>query len=257
MNASLRKCFESLQRLPIPALLYLIESLSSKSMKSYSSYGEDTLIFGVLSRYSLEFGKELELSYVDIGGWRPVSNSNTYSFYRKGFCGTVVEPNPHFRRLWKTVRPRDNYLEVGCSSLESELLLMFHDGASSNTFDPDFAQDISNNQPFQLQKSMMVPCLTLSSIIGKHLEFSRLPFILDIDVEGRDFEVVRTHNFKEGQRPVLILIEDRIKGRESLANSAIHSYLGQHDYTLIGRTALTSVYVDLNHELSKCLNPII
>ena len=257
MRSKLRKYLETLQRLPSPLFVNLIERITTRKLRTYSSYGEDALIVGLLSRYSLEFGKTLTLSYIDIGAWRPISASNTYIFYKQGQSGTVVEPNPHFRRLWRSTRPRDNYLEVGCSSSERENLLIFHDSASSNTFDLDFAKEITDKQPFMIQKSLKVYCLPLSTIISKHVAFSTLPFMLDIDVEGKDLEVIKTHSFSDGLRPILILIEDTCSQFNSLSQSEINIYLLSHDYKLVGRAALTSIYVDARHELSSCVSSII
>jgi hypothetical protein len=256
MKDSLRKYFEAMQKIRNPWVLQLLERVSSNSITSYSTYGEDCVIRGILDRYMLQFGEVLELSYVDIGGWRPVDGSNTYFLYRKGFHGTIVEPNPHFRQLWRSVRPKDYYLQVGCSSLEKEELLIFHDGAASNTFSSQFASQISSNQPFSIRRKLTVNCLPLSEIITIHLKHSPGAFLLDIDVEGRDYEVLLTHSFSKGQRPVLILIEDVAAGHGVISDSDINTFLSSKDYSLISRTAITSIYVDKTDNLSSCISSL-
>lgn len=256
MRKILGRLLERSQTLHIPYLTKLLERLTSRSKLSFSSYGEDTVLSGILSRYSLAFGKNLRLSYVDIGAWRPISGSNTYWLYRRGLRGTAVEPNPHFRLLWKVVRPKDNYLGVGCSSSKSENLLVFHDSAASNTFDNSFAAQISQEQSLPVIRTITVPCLTLESIINQHLALNEGPFLLDIDVEGRDYQVINTYNFPDGRRPIIILIEDTCGDGKLLRNSEINSYLFKHSYKLVARTAITSIYVDLNHELSSILTQI-
>lgn len=257
MHKILRRLLEMSQRLPIPYLLKLIEYLTSRSNTSFSSYGEDAILSGILSRYFLEFKKELKLSYIDIGAWRPMSGSNTYWLYQRGLSGTVIEPNPHFNLLWKAVRPRDNYLGVGCSSSESEELHIFHDNAASNTFDQNFATDISQKQSFILMKKITVPCLTLKSIVDKHLSIYDEPFLLDVDVEGRDFDVITTYEFPIGRRPILILIEDTCNDSNSIKDSKINMYLTSHSYQLVARSAITSIYVDLKQELSSILTSVV
>lgn len=257
MRKILGRLVERSQNLPIPYLLKLIEHLTSRSKRSFSSYGEDSILSGILSRYTLEFGKDLKLSYIDIGAWRPISGSNTYWLYRQGSRGTVVEPNPHFESLWKALRPKDHYLGVGCSSSETENLLVFHDNAASNTFDSSFAAQISQVQPFTIVKTISVPCLTLESIVNKHLSFDDGPFLLDVDVEGRDFQVISTYDFPIGRRPIIILIEDTGENAVVLRDSKINCYLLKHSYKLVARSALTSIYVDINHELSSILTWIV
>jgi hypothetical protein len=171
--------------------------------------------------------------------------------------GTAVEPNPHFRLLWKAVRPKDNFLGIGCSSSVTENLLIFHDNAASNTFDNAFAAQISQEQSFPIIKTISVPCLTLESIVMKHLLIHDGPFLLDIDVEGRDFEVINTYNFPVGRRPVIILIEDTCADDKLLVDSEINKYLFAHSYKLVARSAITSIYIDIDHELSSILTHIV
>lgn len=257
MRKILFRLVEMSQSLPIPALLKMMEHLTSRSKRSFSSYGEDAILSGILSRYSLAFGKDLRLSYIDIGAWRPISGSNTYWLYRRGLKGTVVEPNPHFRLLWKAVRPKDNFLGMGCSSSETESLLIFHDNAASNTFDNSFAAQISQEQSIPIIKKISVPCLTLESIVNRHLSLNDGPFLLDVDVEGRDFQVINTYDFPVGKRPIIILIEDTCKDDKLLMDSKINTYLLKHSYKLVARSAITSIYVDLDHELSSILTRIV
>jgi hypothetical protein len=168
-----------------------------------------------------------------------------------------VEPNPHFRLLWKAVRPKDNYLGVGCSSSEAENLLIFHDNAASNTFDNSFASQISQEQSFPVMKTISVPCLTLESIVNKHLSLYDGSFLLDVDVEGRDFQVINTYDFPVGRRPIIILIEDTCEDDKLLKDSKINTYLLKHSYNLVARSAITSIYVDQDHELSSILTCIV
>lgn len=253
----IRKYFEILQRLPIPLLQSALEKITSCKKISYSSYGEDVLLQGIMSRYMFEFKTPLKFSYVDIGAWKPITASNTYVFYKDGISGTAVEPNPQFRNAWKALRPRDNFLDFGCSSNENEILNIFHDSAASNTFDETFAEKISINQNLSIVRKLEVRCLTLSSIIDKHLSLFPGPFILDIDVEGRDLDVLLTFDFPAGKRPLLIIIEDIAESGLTVSESRIQDYLVRHSYKLVCRAAITSIYVDDFHQLSSILSSII
>ena len=125
---------ERLQSSPFKLLTLFVENFTSHKRMFYSIYGEDAIIMGLLDRYAMQAGRQLNLSYIDIGAWRPIKGSNTYFLYKMGSTGTVVEPNPHFKRLWKAVRPRDNYLAFGCGLEKSADLQIFHPSAASNTF---------------------------------------------------------------------------------------------------------------------------
>ena len=240
---------ERLQSSSFKLLTLFVENFTSHKRIFYSFYGEDAIIMGLLDRYAMQSGKQLDLSYIDIGAWRPIKGSNTYFLYKMGSAGTVVEPNPHFKRLWKAVRPRDSYLAFGCGLEKSADLQIFHPSAASNTFSSTFAEEISATQAHRVTNSITVPLKTLKEIISEHASKSDLPFMLDIDIEGMDYEVISSYDFPSGLRPIIILIEDKPPSGDSQDSSLIETYLNSQNYKLIARTVVTAVYVDENSNL--------
>ena len=235
---------ERLQNSPFKLLTLFVENFTSHKRTFYSIYGEDAIIMGLLDRYAMQAGKQLNLSYIDIGAWRPIKGSNTYFLYKMGSTGTVVEPNPHFKRLWRAVRPRDSYLAFGCGLEKSANLQIFHPSAASNTFSSTFAEEISTTQVHKVTSSLTVPLKSLKEIISEHVANSDLPFILDIDIEGMDYEVISSYEFPSGFRPTIILIEDKPPAGDSQDSSLIENYLNSQNYKLIARTVVTAIYVD-------------
>ena len=240
---------ERLQSSPFKLLTLFVENFTSNKRTFYSIYGEDAIIMGLMDRYAMQSGKQLNLSYIDIGAWRPIKGSNTYFLYKMGSTGTVLEPNPHFKRLWKAVRPRDNYLAFGCGLEKLADLQIFHPSAASNTFSSTFAEEISATQAHKVTNSITVPLKTLKEIISEHASKSDLPFMLDIDIEGMDYEVISSYDFPRGLRPIIILIEDKPPSGDSQDSSLIETYLNSQNYKLIARTVVTAVYVDENSNL--------
>ena len=55
--------------------------------ESYAQMGEDL----VCDHY---LGEPLKGVYLDIGAYEPIFLSNTYLFYKRGWTGITVEPNP-------------------------------------------------------------------------------------------------------------------------------------------------------------------
>ena len=217
--------------------------------KYYSFYGEDAVIQGILDKYKFDNGEEFNLSYIDIGAWRPIKGSNTYFLYKKGMNGTVVEPNPYFKKLWDSVRPQDQYLQFGCSNSPKESLQIFHSSAASNTMHIEFMKKISTEQHLKISGQLDVECLTIQEIIHLHQKLTSTPFLLDIDIEGLDFEVIKAFNFEKNLRPTLILIEEWLEQSENINSSEIFQYLESRDYLLIGKTVLTSIYIDKHSQL--------
>jgi FkbM family methyltransferase len=199
---------------------------------------------GLIDRYRMEFKQQLALSYIDIGAWRPVRGSNTFFLYKEGAHGTVVEPNPHLKMIWRATRPRDSYLPVGCGNQKFADLQIFHPSAASNTFSESFSHEITESQGYEVSQTLSIPLMTLQEIIESHLRETTQPFLLDIDVEGMDFEVLSSFDFPKGLRPIIILIEDMPSQIDMILNPRIDNYLTKHGYKLVARTIVTAIYFD-------------
>jgi hypothetical protein len=232
----------------------IFEVFFSRKKVSYSTFGEDLILEGLLNRYTFISGNKLEFSYLDIGAWKPISASNTYILYKKGYRGTVVEANHHLHTFWKILRPKDLFINIACSNDETVDLLLFHLTAESNTIDQNFANKISQAQKVNVSEIQMVKGLSLQEVVKFHKTTFHGDFILDLDIEGKDFEVLSKYNFEDNPRPVIILVEDVSETKESaFTQSNIHKYLTNAKYSLVGRSAITSIYVDLEHPASNIL----
>ena len=77
-----------------------IEGLKACS-GSYSQFGEDMILSPLFSR---EGPPKL---YLDLGCYHPLTWSNAYHFYRRGWMGVAVDATDKFRLAWKRYRPRD------------------------------------------------------------------------------------------------------------------------------------------------------
>jgi hypothetical protein len=70
------------------------------STRSYAQEGEDLLLARCLAYRDMGF-------YVDIGAHHPKRFSNTYLFYRRGWCGINIGAMPGSMSQFRRVRPRD------------------------------------------------------------------------------------------------------------------------------------------------------
>ena len=76
------------------------------SNKYYSQFGEDVVLrvlVGDLKKPGF---------YVDVGAYHPKHLSNTYYFYKKGWRGINIDPNPKSIKLFNLLRPSDINLNV-------------------------------------------------------------------------------------------------------------------------------------------------
>lgn len=214
------------------------------NFKSYSSYGEDAIFNGILKRLSWIMQEDLfsYRTYLDIGSFHPVRESDTYALYELGWRGTLVEPNTYFNLVVDENRPEDKLLNiaVNVNSGPAELL-MFSGGDSSNTLSSDFADRKATAQNTEVQNKILVECKTIEQIILDHIEFfKQVPFVMNIDIEGLDKDVINT--YPEYLDIPFIFIEDDILKSFS-DESEIKSIMFSKGYTPIASTLLTTLYL--------------
>jgi hypothetical protein len=225
----------------------LSERAWTKSRKSYSSHAEDLIIDSIISRHQFMTGEKINFSYLDIGAWRPIRGSNTYKFYKNGIRGTVVEPNPNLVNLWKSIRPKDQFIESACSQKKSLKLFEFGDLAASNSSNIKFVKFIMKIQKLSKPTAIKVKGMKLQEIIEKHIEKFPGKFLLDLDIEGEDEVTILNHKFTDSTRPLIILVEDHFQN--GILKSKIAKYLDKNDFALVGRSVITSIFVDKKSQL--------
>lgn len=227
------------------------------NFKSYSSYGEDAIFNGILKRLSWIMQEDLfsYRTYLDIGAFHPVKESDTYALYELGWRGTLVEPNSYFNVVVDESRPYDNLLNVAVNVEPGTAeLIMFSGGDSSNTLSTDFANRKSLAQNTEIKNKIVVECLTIEQIILNHVEcFEQVPFVMNIDIEGLDLDVIRT--YPEYLDIPFVFIEDAIL--ESFSEgSSIRSVMNEKGYAPIATTLLTTLYLKKDSRYFKHITKI-
>lgn len=227
------------------------------NFKSYSSYGEDAIFNGILKRLSWIMQEDLfsYRTYLDVGAFHPVKESDTYALYELGWRGTLVEPNSYFNVVVDESRPYDNLLNVAVNVEPGTAeLIMFSGGDSSNTLSTDFANRKSLAQNTEIKNKIVVECLTIEQIILNHVEcFEQVPFVMNIDIEGLDLDVIRT--YPEYLDIPFVFIEDAIL--ESFSEvSSIRSVMNEKGYAPIATTLLTTLYLKKDSRYFKHITKI-
>lgn len=227
-----------------------------EKFESYSSYGEDALFNGVLKRLSWIMQKNLfeQNTYIDIGSFHPVKESNTYFLYKHGWSGTLVDPNSYFNVLVHELRPND--ILYNCAvDIESgtKKFYMFGDMDSSNTLSPEFAERKKNSQHTGISWTAQVPTKTLNEIVTIHLDyFQRTPFFMNIDIEGMDLQVMETYS--HDVRIPFIMLED--ESMNFFNKSNIRVLMEDKGYKPIASTFLTTLYIDAKSKYANNLKKI-
>lgn len=203
--------------------------------RSYAQSGEDIVA-------DTELEKKKKGFYVDIGAYHPKLFSNTYLFYRKGWTGICVDPNPAMEELFAKARPKDKFLNMGVGKKEEvKEYFMFEDGAA-NTFSTEQARKNVEEAGRKMIGKKMIAVLPLKIIFEKYLPSVETKIdLLSVDVEGMDEEVLRSNDWKKF-RPEVIICEDLGFDFKNWKKSGVAKYLSEAGYVLRDRTPYSLVF---------------
>lgn len=221
---------------------------------SYSSYGEDAILNGLFNRIEWINEAPLEsLTYIDLGCFDPILHSNTFFLYLLGWRGTLVDANPTLKQSIDSSRPEDLFINNIVSTDNSDhAFFMFSNGASSNTASKEFADKISISQNVPILNELSIKSITLDEIVNAHIsKFRQDPFLIDIDIEGWDLNIIKSYSWKV--RIPVVMIEDNIG--DLFYSTEIRAELENQGYIPIASSILTTIYIDSKSEhFSKIKN---
>jgi FkbM family methyltransferase len=129
-------------------------------------------------------------SYVDVGAYDPDALSVTKHFYRRGWRGVNIEPNPDLLAAFQKARPDDVNMGVGISDAAATLTFFKFDSRSSglSTFDPSIAW--RHRHAGHVYHELTIPVVTLTEALDKSGTVKGAFELLNIDVEGFERKVL-------------------------------------------------------------------
>ncbi len=207
-----------------------------KSYRSYSQDGEDMIL-----KSFYETRKHYKGFYVDVGAHHPIRYSNTYFFYNKGWKGINIEPTPTAITPFKILRSRDINLNIGVALHPDSLTFFCFNEPALNTFSEDIALDVDKkDNKYNIIKRVKVEVHPLKDILDKYLpEGVKIDF-LTIDVEGLDFDVLKSNDWDKFS-PEYLLVEGHIDFEE-IFNYDIYLFLKERNYKLVAKTFRTLIF---------------
>ena len=229
---------------------FLIKSLSKNKifLTSYSKAREDVMLKYLFRKYLYKKQKGF---YVDIGAFDPIVESNTKYLYSCGWSGINIDANPKSIEKFNLYRKRDINLNIGISEHFSEKpFFYFGKNDSINSFSESFLK--KNKTVKNVKKILQVQTEKLSSVLDLHLPDKQTIDLMDIDVEGLDFEVVKSNDWNK-YRPKILMIEMEAKYFKDILNHEISQYLSKQNFEPFYRTLIigaisTVFFIDLEIE---------
>jgi FkbM family methyltransferase len=217
-------------------LNYKIEAKFKFSQLAYSQEGEDL----VLNRL---FDNKHDGFYVDVGANHPLRFSNTHFFYKKGWRGVNIEPNPELHEVLQDIRKEDANINLGVSTEKGELDYYMFNEPALNTFSKKEADEYLFKQEYSLIKKCKVKVDTLEAILD-NIELIKNKSIdfMSIDAEGFDLKVLASNSF-EKYAPKVVLIEILGIGKISeVFDNEVYVFLIEKGYDLYLRTGNTFIF---------------
>jgi FkbM family methyltransferase len=165
-------------------------------MISYAQNGEDVILDRLFRDVSDGF-------FIDAGAAHPVMHSVTFHFYRRGWRGISIEPNPSTYEELCAVRPLDLNLNCGLSDREGSLTFYETPLTKSWSTDPEFLVGAFGADCGTIV-SRECPVTTLTRICERHVD--RPIDILKIDVEGQERQTIEGADWSRW-RPRIVVVE--------------------------------------------------
>jgi len=207
---------------------------------SYSQCGEDLIMNFIFQNYL----KIQHPKYIDIGAHHPSYLSNTYFFYQKGSNGVCIEPDPFLFKTIKKSRKRDVCLNCGVGTGSEKLSDFYRMSEKTlNTFSKEDAERYESYGNHKIEEIVQIPLISTDDIIEKHC--TDPPNLVSLDVEGFDFEILKSFNF-EKYRPNVFCIETLTYVQDN-TEQKIHrtiDFMQQNNYFVYADTYINTIFVD-------------
>ena len=129
--------------------------------------------------------------------------------------------------MFETQRPKDIFLNQGVASELGELTYHEFKDPTLNSFSDEVYERNKNT----FLNKQTVPVKPLSSILDEHLPTGKQIDLMNIDVEGLDFEVLQSNDW-EKYSPRVLVIEDHEFDPENPLESKILKFLKSKGYVL-------------------------
>lgn len=206
--------------------------------KSYSQTGEDIIVKFIFDAVGLS-----KPSYLDIGAHHPTYINNTALLYKTGCRGINVEPDPVLFTAFIKKRPGDINLNIGVSTDKGKLPFFVMEPPTLNTFSESEANKYVSENGFNIREKLQLDVDTIQSIVKKY-HHGKFPDFLSIDVEGLDYELIKSINYKKDSPKVIcvetITYSDKGKG---VKQKNIINYLESQGYMVFADTYINTIFV--------------
>lgn len=200
---------------------------------SYAQEGEDLVVERLLEGKRNGF-------YVEVGCHHPYRFSNTFLFYKKGWRGICIDPLPGTKSSFNKNRPRDLCIEMGVDEKFSKLTYYMFNEPALNTFDKSLADRRDGLKGYYIIGTTDIEVRPLADILKN---INNVPDIdlLSIDVEGFDFQVLKSNDWKKFS-PRIIIAECLTAELADIDSDPVAKYLTDLGYKIYAKTGNSIIF---------------
>ena len=200
---------------------------------SYSQYGEDLILLKYLEYKNIKKGK-----YLDIGAFHPRWGSNTHLLHQKGFSGYCVDLDEKRLRWFRFARGKTVKTICGAVSNSHEDFIKVYKFKRKSPFSLIDTTSLEHAEHFakgiNKYEEINVKNLHINDVFNQVGKIN----VLNIDIEGKDFEIIKSSNLNIID-PEVILIEDN-KGY--FPSNQLLDFFSKNQYHLIAICELTKIF---------------
>lgn len=220
-------------------------NINAQTKVSYAQFGEDLILANIF-----DFLKIPRPTYLDIGAWDPITDSNTYLFYLRGSRGVLVEPNPAYFKKLKETRKGDVVLAIGIGVTDQENADYYiigkgdgkGDGGGWNTFSKENAENAAkiSGEAMKIERVIKRPLVNINKVIEEN--FKKTPDLISVDVEGLDLSILKSLDFGRF-RPKVLCVET-FSSVDKIYRDKIVDLMTSKGYVLYGGNFVNAVFID-------------
>ena len=181
--------------------------------------GEDLIIADITKNIKNGF-------YVDAGCYHPFYLNNTYLLYKKNWRGINIDISEFSIKLFNFLRPNDVNINSAVSNEDKEIPFYYQKKFSQLS---TIKKEVSKERMQGQIKERKINSLKLNTILNKSKYRNKKIDFLNIDVEGADFEALKSLDFNI-YHPKTICIEII---QENIFKSEIYNFLENLGYKKI------------------------
>ena len=208
-------------------------------MNTYSQAGEDVIAYYFFMTQGIKIP-----TYLDIGTNNPIYGNNTFLFYKRGSTGVCIEADPSLFSNIQLNRSKDICINAGVTFDEKTNADFFiFEEPSHNTLSKEEAEYRNNISRYKIKKIINIPLININTLIKEN--FKAVPNFISLDVEGVDFDILKTLDFVS-YRPDMLCVETvsfSLDNKEVKLDDII-TFMKTKNYIVYADTHINTLFVD-------------